>query len=163
MSILLEDSPVYDCTRQLCEALITDPQVLQLKADIDAFLGNAEARALFDCVNKMGEELREKHMAGMEPSEEEISKFDQLRENVISNEVCHKFLQARQQVDGIFNEVNRYFGMTLELNRVPSHEEVIEAMNQPQGGCCGGGSCGDDCSCEDGCDKSEGGSCGCQH
>lgn len=155
MSVLIETSPVYERTRDLCVSLIQDSEIKQLKASIDAFLGDAEARALFDCVNKMGEELREKHMAGMEPTEEEISRFDQLRQNVISNPVCHEFLQARQQVDGLFNEINRYFGMTLELNRVPSHEEVMEAMTPQEGGCCGGdcsgdceGECGDDCSCK---------------
>lgn len=156
MSVLIETSPVYERTRDLCVSLIQDSEIKQLKASIDAFLNDAEARALFDCVNKMGEELREKHMAGMEPTEEEISRFDQLRQNVISNPVCHDFLQARQQVDGLFNEINRYFGMTLELNRVPSHEEVMEAMAPQEGGCCGGdcsggdceGECGDDCSCK---------------
>ena len=154
MSILLEDSAIYSSARDLCAAIIADPQVVQYKEEIDSFLANAEARALFDCVNKMGQELTAKHQAGMEPTEEEIAQFDQLRQNVITNPVCHQFLQARQQIDGIFSELNRYFGLTLELNRVPSHEELEAAMTPPSGGCCGG-SCGEgDCEdgqCEDGC------------
>lgn len=164
MSILNEDSAVYARVRDLCAAVVSDPEVLVLKGNIDAFLQDAEARALFECVNKMGEELRQKNMAGMEPTESEIEQFDKLREEVIKNTVCHEFLQSRQKVDNIFGEINRYFGMTLELNRVPTIEEVDASYNQEaSGGCCGGnGSCGDDCACEGECDK-EAGECGCKH
>lgn len=148
MSVLNDNSPVYERTRDLCVSIIQDQEIQQLKESIDAFLSDTDARSLFENVNKMGEELREKQMSGIDPTEEEISRFDELRQNVVTNPVCHEFLQARQQIDTIFNEINRYFGMTLELNRVPSHEEVMEAM-APKGGCCGGG-CGDD-GCDDGC------------
>lgn len=161
MSVLLEDSAIYTAARALCAAMIEDEQVLKLKGDIDTFLTDGEARSLFDCVNKMGQELTEKHQAGMEPSEEEITQFDSLRQNVITNSVCHNFLQARQQIDAIFSEVNRYFGLALELNRVPSHEELEAAMTPQAGGCCGGG-CGEDGECKDGnCNKEDG--CDCKH
>lgn len=162
MSILNEDSAIYARVRDLCSAVVSDPQIQEQKARIDAFLNNAEARALFECVNKMGEELRQKHMAGMEPAETEIEQFDKLRENVIANPVCNDFLQARQLVDSVFGEINRYFGMTLELNRVPTLEEVDAAAQQQGSGCCGG-NCGGDCDCEGDCNHEEGGECGCKH
>ena len=45
----------------------------------------------FEEVNAYGEELRNKHLAGMPPTEEEISKFDALRENVIKNDAARGF------------------------------------------------------------------------
>lgn len=162
MSTLNEDSAVYARVRDLCSAVISDPQIQEQKARIDAFLNNAEARALFECVNKMGEELRQKHMAGMEPTEAEINQFDKLREDVVSNSVCNGFLQARQTVDTVFGEINRYFGMTLELNRVPTQEEIDASIQQQSSGCCGGGNCDGECDCDGDC-KSEEGECGCKH
>ena len=142
-------------TTALCEALAQAPQIIAAKASIGLFFQNPEATKLFEEVNSYGEELRNKHLAGMPPSEEEINKFDQLRESVISNETAKGFLEARQAIDGILNTISQYLGMSIDLGRAPTAEEVEQA--QQQSASC---SCGGDCNCEDGdCDKE---SCGCK-
>ena len=142
-------------TTALCEALAQAPQIIAAKARIGLFFQNPEATKLFEEVNSYGEELRNKHLAGMPPSEEEINKFDQLRESVISNETAKGFLEARQAIDGILNTISQYLGMSIDLGRAPTAEEVEQA--QQQSASC---SCGGDCNCEDGdCDKE---SCGCK-
>lgn len=151
-------------TQELCNALAQDQKVISAKARIGLFFQNAEATKLFQEVNSYGEELRNKHLAGMPPTEEEISKFDKLREAVVSNELARGFLESRQQIDEILGTISQFIGMSIDLGRAPSLEEVEEARKQSMSSssCCGGdcgcdGECGDDCDCKDG------GDCKCSH
>ena len=84
-------------TEALCNLLAKEDKVVASKAKIGLFFQNPEATKLFEEVNAYGEELRNKHLAGMPPTEEEISKFDALRENVIKNDAARGFLEARQR------------------------------------------------------------------
>lgn len=151
------ENELLDTTTALCNALAQAPQIIAAKARIGLFFQNPEATKLFEEVNSYGEELRNKHLAGMPPSEEEINKFDTLREAVISNETAKGFLEARQTIDGILGTISQYLGMSIDLGRAPTSQEVEEARQQVASSSC---SCGGDCNCEDGeCDKE---SCGCK-
>jgi hypothetical protein len=63
-------------TTELASAFAQCQKVVSANARIRLFYQNPEATDLFRKVNEYGEELRNKHMAGMPPSEEEIAKFD---------------------------------------------------------------------------------------
>ncbi len=65
----------------------------------------------------------------MPPTEEEVSKFDTLRENVVKNE-CRGFLEARQTIDELLNTINHYLGMSIDLGRAPTPEEIEEARQR---------------------------------
>jgi hypothetical protein len=45
-------------------------------------------------------------------------------------------LQAQQTLEALQSSVTRMVGMTLELGRVPTPEDIQQASG---GGCCGGG------------------------
>lgn len=156
------EKELLSSTTALCEALAQAPQIIAAKARIGLFFQNPEATKLFEEVNSYGEELRNKHLAGMPPTEEEINKFDKLREAVINNETAKGFLEARQSIDGILNTISQYLGMSIDLGRAPTPEEVEQARQQSASASC---SCGGNCDCEDGgcgdcdCDKE---SCGCK-
>ena len=79
-------------TTELASAFAQCQKVVSANARIRLFYQNAEATDLFRKVNEYGEELRNKHMAGMPPSEEEIAKFDALRQNVVENDTCRGFV-----------------------------------------------------------------------
>ncbi len=148
-------------TEALCNLLANDDKVVASKAKIGLFFQNPEATKLFEEVNSYGEELRNKHMAGMPPTEEEIAKFDSLRENVIKNEAARGFLEARQTVDEILNTINQYLGMSIDLGRAPTPEEIENAMKQAMSHTC---SCGGNCdkeNCDGNCDCDHDGGCGC--
>ena len=66
----------------------------------------------------------------MPPTEEEISKFDALRENVIKNDAARGFLEARQTIDELLNTINHYLGMSIDLGRAPTPEEIEEARQR---------------------------------
>ena len=131
-------------TEALCNLLAKEDKVVASKAKIGLFFQNPEATKLFEEVNAYGEELRNKHLAGMPPTEEEISKFDALRENVIKNDAARGFLEARQTIDELLNTINHYLGMSIDLGRAPTPEEIEEARQRAmsaQSSCSCGGQC----------------------
>ena len=157
-------------TEALCNLLAKDDQVVASKAKIGLFFQNPEATKLFEEVNAYGEELRNKHLAGMPPTEEEISKFDTLRENVVKNDAARGFLEARQTIDELLNTINHYLGMSIDLGRAPTPEEIEEARQRAmsaQTSCSCGGSCDkESCDCDGNCDHGhdhdhKDGGCGC--
>ena len=78
----------------------------------------------------------------MELSKTEISEFESAREALLENEVVTTFLSAKQELEGLQRMVGQYVGMTLEMGKVPSQEEVD---HETGGGCCGGGGGGGCC------------------
>lgn len=135
-------------TSELASAFAQCQKVVSANARIRLFYQNPEATDLFRKVNEYGEELRNKHMAGMPPSEEEIAKFDTLRQNVVENDTCRGFLEARQELDQLLSTVNQYLCLAIEKGEAPTDEEVAESMQQQMSACsCGGGCHGncDDC------------------
>ena len=155
-------------TEALCNLLAKEDKVVASKAKIGLFFQNPEATKLFEEVNAYGEELRNKHLAGMPPTEEEISKFDALRENVIKNDAARGFLEARQTIDELLNTINHYLGMSIALGRAPTPEEIEEARQRAmsaQSSCSCGGQCDkENCDCDGKCDHDhKDGGCGCDN
>ncbi len=137
-------------TTELACAFARSQKVISAKARIGLFYQNAEATDLFRKVNEYGEELRNKHMAGMPPSEEEIAKFDRLRQDVVANPLCSGFLESRQLLDELLSTVNQYLCLAIETGTAPTDEEVAETMNRQMSACSCGGGCHGDC---EGCDN----------
>ena len=130
---------------ELAAAFASSQKVVAAKARIGLFYQNPEATDLFRKVSEYGETLRNKHMEGMPPSEEELSKFDQLRSAVVENELCKGFLESRQMLDDMLSVVNQYLCLAIEKGSAPSDEEVADSMNQQMSACSCGGGCHGDC------------------
>ncbi len=140
---------------ELANGFAQSQKVVSAKARIGLFYQNPEATDLFRKVNEYGEKLRNKHMEGMPPSDEEISTFDELRQNVIDNPVCKGFLEARQELDEMLSVVNQYLCIAIEKGSAPTDEEVAEAMTSQMSCSCGGGCSGNCDNCESDCKKHE--------
>lgn len=138
-------------TIELANAFAQSQKVISAKARIGLFYQNPEATDLFRKVNEYGEKLRNKHMEGMPPSDEEIATFDGLRQDVIDNAVCKSFLEARQELDELLSVVNQYLVIAIEKGCAPSDEEVAESMTQQMSCSCGGGCSGNCDECESDC------------
>ncbi len=132
-------------TSELAAAFAQSQKVISAKARIGLFYQNAEATDLFRKVNEYGEELHNKHMAGMPPSEEEIAKFDKLRQDVVSNPVCAAFLESRQLLDDLLGAVNQYLCLAIDSGKAPTDEEVAESLAQQMSACSCGGGCQGNC------------------
>lgn len=130
---------------ELAGAFAQSQKVVSAKARIGLFYQNPAATELFRKVSDYGENLRNKHMEGMPPSESEIAEFDKLRQDVINNPLCKGFLEARQELDEMLAVVNQYMVMAIEKGVAPTDEEVADAMTQQISSCSCGGHCGGDC------------------
>lgn len=129
----LESGPVLEKTIELCEVLVGQPTFAALRRDIDAFMGDDEAMRLYREVAEKGQELSFKQQTGAGLTVEDITSFEQQRENLLRNDVARAFLEAQQQLNRVQETVTRYINKTFELGRVPAPEDF--------------GSCSPGCSC----------------
>jgi len=133
MSILADDSAVMTHTRELCEAISSDPEYKAHLKCVETFLGDDGARAMYQGVHEKGEELKQKQGSGLELSDTEIEAFESAREELMANSVAKEFLEAQNNLHSVQSVIGKYVGMTLELGRVPGPEDF-----ESKEGCCGG-------------------------
>lgn len=138
MSIIAEDSAVITKTRELCAQIASDPSFLSLQESVERFLNDDGARLQYQSVHERGEELHQKQHAGIQLGAAEIREFEAAREALFDNQVAREFLTAREQLEKLQKEISKYVGMTLELGRVPTAEDLADSG----GGCCNEGGCG---------------------
>ena len=144
MSLIAEESAVLVKTRELCASIASDPRVVMLQERVERFLNDDAARLQYQSVHERGEELHHKQHAGIQLGAAEIREFEAAREALFENEIAREFLSAQQELEKLQKEIGKYVGLTLELGRVPTEDDIAQSGG---GGCCGGG----------------GGGCGCSH
>lgn len=144
MSAISENSALIEKTRELCEQIAADANFKKLQGEVETFLNDDAAKLQYQSVHQRGEELHQKQHAGVELGKVEIQEFEAAREELLNNELVRNFLAAKQELEQLQRVINQHIGMTLEMGRVPSPEEIAHES----GGCCGGGG---------------GGGCGCDH
>ncbi len=144
MSITSTESSIIAKTRELCAHIADDTVFLELQSRIERFLNDDAARLQYQSVHERGEELHQKQHAGVELEAAEIREFESAREALFQNEVATSFLEAQRELETVQKLIGKYVGLTLELGRVPTEEEIQEASGG--GGCCGGGCGGGSCS-----------------
>ena len=142
MSAIAESSAIVDKTRDLCKSIVEDDHFKSLQGKVEDFLNDDAAKLQYQSVHQRGEELHQKQASGVELSKAEIGEFESAREALLENEVVTTFLSAKQELEGLQRMVGQYVGMTLEMGKVPSQEEVD---HETGGGCCGGGGGGGCC------------------
>ncbi len=140
MSLIAEDSSVLVKTRELCASIADDPHVIMLQERVERFLNDEAARLQYQSVHERGEELHHKQHAGIQLGAAEIREFEAAREALFENDIARDFLSAQQELEKLQKEIGKYVGLTLELGRVPTADDV--AQSGGGGGCCGGGGCG---------------------
>ena len=139
MSLIAEDSAVIVKTRELCAQIAGDPVFVSLQESVERFLNDDASRLQYQSVHERGEELHHKQHAGIQLGAAEIREFEAAREALFDNPLARDFLAARELLEKLQKEISRHVGMTLELGRVPTAEELAEASG---GGCCNSGGCG---------------------
>lgn len=125
---------VLDKTRELCQTILADPKMNQLRVRIDAFMADDTARNQYETVASKGQALHEKQEQAQPLSQEEIQDFESHREKLLSNPVARGFLDAREELHELQHSIQKLVNKTLELGRMPTKEDLEEG--------CGHGSCG---------------------
>jgi cell fate (sporulation/competence/biofilm development) regulator YlbF (YheA/YmcA/DUF963 family) len=142
MSTLLEKTSIISKTKELCAQIVEDAQFKKLHGDVERFLSDDAAKLQYQSVHEKGEELHHKQHAGVELGAAEIKAFEDARDALFDNKVAADFMDAQRTLESIQKDIGKYVGMTLELGRVPTDEEMAEANS---GGCCGGSGGGSGC------------------
>ncbi|MEP4076946.1 YlbF family regulator [Haloferula sp.] len=141
MSMIADDSAVMTKARELCAAIAEDAHFQSLQKNVESFLGDDSARLMYQGVHERGSELHQKQHAGVELGESEIKEFESARDELMKNAVASSFMNAQGELETLQQTIGKYVGMTLELGRVPTAEDIAES----NGGCCGGSGDGGGC------------------
>jgi len=135
MQTTLEETPVVQKTKELCQAILEQPNMQSIRQRIDAFMGDEKSRTQYDNLVAKGQALQQKEQSSTPLSREEINDFEKQREAVFNNPVARNFLDAQEELHNVQETIHQYVNKTLELGRMPTDEDL------------GGGSCGHGCGC----------------
>ena len=135
MESTTEDTAILSKTKELCQAILDEPNMRAIRERVDAFMGDDQARALYDGLVTKGQALQQKQQLSIQPTGDEVADFEQHRAALFNNPVARSFLDAQEELQHVQESVHHYVSKTLELGRLPTDEE----MN--------GGSCGHGCGC----------------
>jgi cell fate (sporulation/competence/biofilm development) regulator YlbF (YheA/YmcA/DUF963 family) len=123
-------------TEELCKLILDQPAFPELRGMINDFFADEEAKYLYNDVVQKQRALQQKQQQGFELTREDMNVFDEAREKIYLNPVSRDFLYASQELDKVQNLVINYVLKTIELERIPTEEDLVEE------GCGCGGSCG---------------------
>ncbi len=135
MQTQTEETPVILKTKELCQAILDQPEIRALRKDIQTFMADDGARTQYESLMTQGELLHEKQHSGTPLSEAEVAEFEKMRESFLSNPVARGFLDAQEEMQKVHKSVSQYVSKTFELGRVPGEDDLDH------------GSCGQGCGC----------------
>ncbi len=136
MPTQIEENVITLKTRELCQAILDQPEVRAMRQRIEAFMADDQVRGQYDSLMLKGQMLQQKQQAGMPLDGAEISDFEQMRDEFVKNPVARGFLDAQEDMQKLQQTVGQYVGKTFELGRVPEESDMDS-----------GGSCGHGCGC----------------
>ena len=135
MQTTLEESPVIQKTKELCQAILDQESMQSIRQRVDAFMADEKSRAQYESVMTKGQALQQKQQMSTPLTGDEITEFETQRESLLNNPVARGFLDAQEELHQVQESVQQYVTKTLELGRLPTEEDL------------GGGSCGHGCGC----------------
>ena len=134
MEMTIEETPVMQKTKELCQTILDQPKMRSIRERIDAFMGNEQARNQYEEVVSKGQALQQKQEGAVPLSREEIDEFEKRRDALLQNPVARGFMDAQEELHEVQQSVHHYVTKTLELGRMPTSDELNAG--------CGHGSCG---------------------
>jgi cell fate (sporulation/competence/biofilm development) regulator YlbF (YheA/YmcA/DUF963 family) len=131
----IEETQITQKTKELCQAILEEPNMRDIRQRIDAFMADDKTRAQYDGLVAKGQALQQKQQMSLPLSNEEINEFEKTRDNLLTNPVARGFLDAQEELHNVQESIQQYVSKTLELGRMPTEEDM------------GGGGCGSGCGC----------------
>jgi cell fate (sporulation/competence/biofilm development) regulator YlbF (YheA/YmcA/DUF963 family) len=126
---------IEEKTRELCQTIINQPEMISIRKRIDTFLADAGARGQYEAVMSKGQALQEKQAQSQPLGGAEIADFEKHRDALLKNPVASGFLDAQEELHEIQHSIQKHIAKTLELGRLPTADDLD------------GGSCGQGCGC----------------
>jgi cell fate (sporulation/competence/biofilm development) regulator YlbF (YheA/YmcA/DUF963 family) len=134
MPTQIEENPVTQKTRELCQAIVDLPNLRAARQRIDAFLSNETARGQYEAVMSKGQALQEKQARSQPLESAEIADFEKHRDALMQNSLARGFLDAQEELHHLQHSIQKYVSKTLETGRVPTPDDLSDS--------CGGHDCG---------------------
>jgi cell fate (sporulation/competence/biofilm development) regulator YlbF (YheA/YmcA/DUF963 family) len=132
-----QDTLITEKTRELCQAILDQPDMVSARESIQKFIGDENAKGQYEKLMAKGQALQQKQQRSEQLNGEEISAFEKERETLLSNPVARGFLEAQEEMHHVHQSINQFVSKTLELGRMPT-----EADFESEGGCGDGCGCG---------------------
>ena len=126
MQTTTQNGAVPQKIRELCQAILDQPDLRSARQRIDAFVADEKARAQYEGLMTKGQALQEKQQRSLPLSGEEISSFEREREALLKNPIARGFLEAQEELHNVHKSVNQYVSKTLELGRMPTDADFQE-------------------------------------
>src|SRR5471032_97864 len=117
---------IEEKTQELCQAIVSQPELISIRRRIDAFMADASARGQYETLMGKGQALQEKQQHGQPLAAEEISDFEKSREALLKNPVASGFLDAQEDLHEIQHSIQKKISKTLELGRITTEEDFAE-------------------------------------
>ena len=126
---------IEDKTRELCQTIIDQPEMISIRKRIDTFMSDPGARGQYEAVMSKGQALQEKQAQSQPLESAEIADFEKHRDDLMKNSIARGFLEAQEELHEMQHLIQKSISKTLELGRVPTAEDMEDH------------SCGDGCGC----------------
>ena len=135
MQTQTEENVITQKTRELCQAILDQPDVRSMRQRVAAFEADDKTRGQYDVLISKGQTLQQKQQSGQTLDSAEVKDFEKLRDAFVNNPVARGFLDAQEDMQKLQQSVVQYVTKTFELGRVPEESDMDS------------GSCGHDCGC----------------
>ena len=130
-----EQKVVLEKTRELCNTILSQPNMGNIRRSIDSFMANDQARSEYESLMEKGQALHDKQHRSLPLSGEEISDFEQHREKVMNNPVARNFLDAQGALQELQGTIQQHVTKTLELGRLPTSDDFEHGCGHDSCGC----------------------------
>jgi cell fate (sporulation/competence/biofilm development) regulator YlbF (YheA/YmcA/DUF963 family) len=135
MPTTTEETQITAKTKELCQAILDEPNMRSIRQRIDTFMADEKTRSAYDGLIEKGQALQQKQQTAQPLSNDEIVEFEKTRDTLMMNPVARGFLDAQEELHSVQESIQQYVNKTLELGHVPTEDEL------------GGGGCGHGCGC----------------
>src|SRR5688572_12306091 len=135
MEAITDNATVLQKTRELCQAILDQPDFPMNRRRVDAFLADESIKAQYQELSDRGAMLQHKQQTGAPLDMAEIADFEKRREAFLNSPIAQGFLEAQQAMHTVQESVTQFIAKTFELGRMPRQEDFDS------------GSCGHGCGC----------------
>src|SRR3569833_2648483 len=102
-----QDSLITDKTRDLCQAILDQPEMRSARQAIDKFVAADKARAQYEGLMAKGQALQQKQQRSEQLSGEEIAAFEKEREAVLNNPKTHNNQKTQEEMHHVHQSINQ--------------------------------------------------------
>lgn len=134
----LDMGPIIEKTKELCQTLLDQPPFKELTQLIDNFAANEQATMQYNQLVEKQRYLQQKQQNGLQLTQQEVEDFKREEAKLYENQYIRQFIYAQNQFEKVYSTVNKYVVKSIELNRLPTEQELKEKSS----GCGCGGNCG---------------------